>query len=272
MISIRRTTLALSIAALLAVPAVAHGDVGAKVSKSARALDAAVAAAKRGDAKAFKASARKSRRSARAAAAMARHARGAAKRAKLLRRVAAVSDRSVDKFAGILDVVPPQVQGLVVGNLELSAEMRERLADMLLALAERLPEPARTQVIEAVAAFSTDGEIGALFEALASDDVLNGVKDLITAQIESLSAHLDSILGQIEELAGTLPPGAAEALNGAISMIQGHLAHVGELINGLFDGFGGLGGGGLGGGGFLGGFGGGSFCGLLPIPLPLICD
>jgi hypothetical protein len=186
--------------------------------------------------------------------------------------VAAHSDRSVDKFAGLIDVVPVDVQALVVDNLEVSAGMREHLVEMLLGLAETLPEPARTQVIAAVTQFQTDGEIEALFEALASDEVLNAVKAMIAEQIESISAHLDDVLAQLEGLGGILPPGAGAGIEHAISMIEGHLAHIGDLIGGLLDGLGGDGGGFLGGGGLLGGLlGGGPLCDLLGGFVP-ICD
>jgi hypothetical protein len=271
MTSLRRLALTLSIAAFFAVPAVAHAGVGGQISNASDALGEAVRAAKQGNVPAFRAAARANRTATATAVRKARKARGKARRAKLMRQVAGHSDRSIDKFAGLIDVVPVEIQALVVDNLEVSAAMRERLVEMLLGLAETLPEPARTQVIEAITQFQTDGEIEALFEALASEEVLNSVKEMIAAQIEAISAQLDDVLSHLEGLTGVLPPGAGAGIEQAISMIEGHLAHIGDLIGGLLDGFGGGGGGFLGGGLFGGLLGGGPLCDLLGGFVP-ICD
>jgi hypothetical protein len=273
--SIRRTALALSITALFALPAAAQANVGGQLSSASGSLGDAIAAAKHGDVSGFKAAAKANRHAIARAGREARHAHSATKRAKLLRKVAAASDRSVDRFADLVDLVPADLQAPLVDFVGVSADMRQHFTDLLLSLAEQLPEPVRTEVINAVTQFQADGEIDALFEALASDDVLNGVKDLIQAQIEELSTHLDDLLGSLEGLTDMLPPGAADAIDHAISMIEDHLGQISDLIDQLLSGFGG-GGFGFGGGGFgfLGGFGGGSFCdllGMFPIPLP-ICD
>ena len=263
--SIRRIALVLSISALLAVPAVVEASVGDQLSKASASLDRAISAAKRGDAAAFQVAAKANRRSTAKAGRQARKAGSAAKRARLLRQVAAASDRSIDRFADLIDLVPADLQAPLIDGVAIAAEMRQHFVEMLLGLAEQLPEPARTEVINAVTRFQADGEIDALLEALASDDVIDGVKDLIQAQIESLSAHLDDLLGDFEDLTGILPPGAGDALDQAISMIESHLGEVSDLIDQLLSGFGGE---------DLGGFGGGSFCdllGIFPIPIP-VCD
>jgi hypothetical protein len=282
MASFRRITLVLSITALLAVPAAAQADVGDDLSQASNALDRAAAAAKRGDVAAFKGAATTHRKLTGKAARKARRVSSQSKRAKLMRQVAGSYDAGIDRFAALIDVVPAGVQPFVAGSLDLGVEAREQVVEMLLALAERLPEPARTAVIDAVARFSADGELEDLFAALTSGDVIAGVRTMIQEQIAAISAHLDEILAQFEELAGVLPPQAGQVLQGAIAMIQDHLAGVSEMIGSLLDGLGGgglFGGGGLlgglfGGGGLFGSFGGGAVCDLfggLPFPVSF-CD
>jgi hypothetical protein len=268
MTSIRRLILTLSIAALFATPAMANASVGDKLSRASKALDDAAGAANGGDRAGFDAASRANRRLTVKAAREARGVGDRSRRARLMRRVAAASDSAVDEYAALIALVPPSLQLPVVDGLADAAQIRDRLTDMLLQMAEGLAEPARSQVVDAIARFQSDGEIGALFEALSSGEVLDGVKALIQEQIEALGAHLDGVLSQLEELTGILPPHAGEALDGAIAMIQSHLAHVTDLIGGLLDGFGGL--------PLGGGFDNGGFCELLgglpfPIPLP-ICD
>ena len=144
----------------------------------------------------------------------------------------------------------------------------------LVRIAEKLPEPARTAVLDAIAKFETDGDIMALFEALVSEDVTDPVKQHLLDKIEMITGHVSDVLESLKGLTGMLPPQAAGVVNQAISMIQGHLGELSTMIQEIFDGFGF--GGGNGGGWFGGGFGLGSICNLLdgfPIPIPLpFCD
>jgi hypothetical protein len=160
------------------------------------------------------------------------------------------------------------MQAPVVDAVGISADARARVVEFLAQLAERLPEPARTAILNAIASFETDGDLASLFEAFASDDVIGSVKSMILDQINQISAHIGDVLGQLESLTGMLPPGASEALNMAIGTITSHIGELSTLIDELFSGFGGE-------GGFFGGLGGfglGSLCdvlGGLPIPLPI---
>jgi hypothetical protein len=273
--SIRRISLVLSIAALFAVPSVASASssssVDAKLAKASDALDAAVVAAEENfDKAAFLASAADNQRFTKNAERSAKKERKKAKRAKLLAAVADQHDQNLNEYAALIEWVPADLQFPVVDMLGISVEMREVLIDKLMQLAEKLPEPARTQILDAIAMFQSDGDLESLLEAFASEDVIGGVKALIQEQINTISEHMDAVLSQLEQLTGMLPPQAAQAVNSAIAMIQAHLTEVSGLIGELLDGLGGD-------GGFLGGFGGfggGSLCDLLggfPIPVP-ICD
>jgi hypothetical protein len=272
MTSTRRTvTLVLSILGLLALPSLASASVGGQLSKASSALDNAVTAAEdHGDAAAFKAYMKAAHDHTAKAERSARKAKGKSKKAKLMRQVAAQYDENLDEYADLIAWVPTDVQAPVVDAVAISAEARARVVEFLTRIAEYLPEPGRTAVLNAIAAFETDGDLASLFEAFASEDVIGSVKSMILEQINQISAHIGDVLGHLESLTGLLPPGAADALNMAIGMITEHIGDLSTLIDELFSGFGGE-------GGFFGGFGGfglGSLCdvlGGLPIPL-LICE
>jgi hypothetical protein len=272
MTSTRRTvTLVLSILGLLALPSLASASVGGQLSKASSALDAAVTAAEdHGDAGAFKAHMKAAHNHTAKAERGARKANGKSKKAKLMRRVAAQYDANLDESADLIEWVPTDLQAPVVDAVAISADARARVVEFLTRIAEFLPEPGRTAVLNAIAAFETDGDLEALLEAFMSEDVLGSVKSMILEQISEISTHIGSVLGSLESLTGMLPPGAAEALNMAIGLIETHLGSLSTLIDELFAGLGGE-------GGFLGGLGGlglGSLCdvlGGLPIPLP-ICN
>jgi hypothetical protein len=272
MTSTRRTiTLVLSILGLLALPTVASASVGGQLSKASTALDAAVTAAEEdGSAAAFKSHMRAAHNYTAKAERAARKANGKAKKAKLMRRVADQYDDNLDEYADLIGWVPTDLQMPVADAAAISADARARVVEFLTHIAEFLPEPGRTAVLNAITAFETDGDLEALLQAFASDDVIGSVKTVILDTIGEIGTHITDLLGSLESLTGTLPPGAADAINMAIGMIENTLGQVSGLIDGLFSGFGGE-------GGFFGGFGGfglGSLCdvlGGLPIPLP-ICD
>ena len=270
MTSTRRTiALVLSILGLLALPSLASASVGGQLSKASTALDNAVTAAEEnGDAAAFKAYAKSAQDHTAKAERSARKVRGKAKKAKLLRQVAAQYDANLDEYADLIEWVPTDMQFSVVDFVAISAEARERVVEFLTHIAEFLPEPGRTAVLNAIASFETDGDLESLIEAFASEDVIGSVKAMILEQINQISEHIGAILGDLESLTGTLPPGAADAVNQAIAMIQSQLGDLSTLIDELFSGL-------SGDGGFFSGFGDfgfGSLCDLfagMPIPLPV---
>ena len=267
MTSTRRTlTLVLSILGLLALPSLASASVGGQLSKASSALDNAVTAAEdRGDRAAFKSYVRAAHNHTAKAERSARKAKGKSKKAKLMRRVAAQYDSNLDEYADLIEWVPTDLQLPVADAVAISADARARAVEFLTHIAEFLPEPGRSAVLSAVAAFETDGDLETLLEALMSDDVIGSVKTVIVDTIGEIGTHITDVLGSLESLTGMLPPGATEAINMAIGMIESTLGQVSTLIDELLSGFGGE-------GGWLGGFGLGSLCdvlGGLPIPLPI---
>jgi hypothetical protein len=125
-------------------------------------------------------------------------------------------------------------------------------------------------VLEAIAQFEADGDIEALLAALASPDVIDAVKPLISDLIAQVTEHVTGVLDQLQELLATLPlPPEVAALIGQVIgdidvLLADVMAMVDELIGGLL-------------GGELGGVvGPGILCDLfgalaLPIQLP-VCE
>lgn len=265
--STRTFTTVLSLAIALALPAVAGAGVKDDLGKASSSLErAASAATQEGNAAKFLTAANANRKQTAKAQRKATREPKKLRRAKLLRQVAAQHNANVLEYANLIALAPPEIQELIVEAVAISAEAREQALAMLLELAETLPEPARGQVLAAIAAFDTDGDIEALLAALTSDDVIASVKVLIQEQIESLSAHLDSVIAQLEELTGMLPPQAAAAISAVLDRLEQNLDQISDLITGLLDQLGSIpSGNGLPGAGLL--------CDLLGpfVPLP-ICD
>jgi hypothetical protein len=271
----RCSGLALSLLAFALVPAAAQAGVAKKVdrhvSAAAGAFKSASASAKTGDAVAFGEYAKLSRKAAAKAERKALAVKERAKRARLLKRVAGLHDTKLIGFAGLIDDVSPNLQLPLVNLVGFEAEARAELVHILTRVADRLPEPARTQVLEALARFSDGGEIDELFEALVSENVVGGVKDLISEHLGTISEMIGGVLDELGGLTGTLPGPAAAVVDDVLAMIEANLDRVFGMIDGILGGLGG--GSGDPGGAALPGLG--SLCdllgGFLPISLP-VCD
>ncbi|MGH2954712.1 MAG: hypothetical protein ACRDK9_12000 [Solirubrobacterales bacterium] len=265
-----RLKLALLIATVaLAVPAAAHAGVGSELRKADNAVERAVAAAHAGDGGAVADAIGAAERRTQKAKRIAKRTDGRGARAKALRKVAARSDRGLGTFATLIPVVPPQVQGLMVDGAASYAAIHEQVVDLLVSLAQQLPQPAQAAVLEAIAQFEADGDIEALLAALASPDVLAEVKPLISDLIAQVTEHVTGVLDQVQELLATLPlpPEAAAAIAAAFDQVEATLGQVFAMVESLLDG--------LLGGELAGILGPGVVCDLLgglPLPIPLpIC-
>ena len=232
----------LSLVVAAALPAAAHAGVGSELRKADKAVERAVAAAHAGDGGAVANAIGTAERRTRKAKRLAKRTDGRGARARALRKVAAQSDRGLGRFATLIPVVPQQVQGLMVEGAADYAAIHQQVIDLLLGLAERLPEPAQSAVLEAIAQFEADGDIEALLAALASPDVIEGVKPLISDLIAQVTAHVTGVLDQLQELLATLPlPPEVAALIGQVlgdidALLGDVMAMVDELIGDLLGG------------------------------------
>ena len=166
---------------------------------------------------------------------MARRVDGRRARARAITAVGRTVDLGLDRFAEILDEVPPQAQAAVADAIGHSVEARNRMVSILTRLAERLPEPARRAVVRAITAFQADGDVESLIAALTSDDVLNAIKVIVTGHLESVAAHIDEALDRLGDLATGLPPRAQAAVDAAVATIREQLDGASELIAGILE-------------------------------------
>lgn len=100
-------------------------------------------------------------------------------------------------------------------------------------LAVGLPEPLRSELLDAVAGFESDGDIQALLDALASGDLTGSVQELVTQQLDDLSTELNDLLDQFQTFAGQLPPDEAAQLEQAIALLRAELASAGSSLEDL---------------------------------------
>lgn len=260
-------------AVALAAPATAAAapgvaDVRDRAGHARAALDYSLWAAEMGNVNHAAQAQNQFERIAKRAKRMSHRVEGRKPKARAMRIVARTNDVALDRYADVLDEVPAHVQGVIAGVIGDSADARQRALNVLTNLAERLPEPARSAVLDAVARFATNGEVDALVAALSSDVVANGVKATILDQLERISGHLDSVLDRLDQISAQLPPRAQEAIAGAIGTVRGHLEGLPDMIGGILAG--------LPIGGLDGGFADG-LCGLLgnlpiPVAIPVACD
>ena len=157
--------------------------------------------------------------------------------AKSLVAVAGQYDRIVGDFASLLDQVSPDVQQLIAQGLTLGADAQARIVEMLTKLTDRLPEPVAATVLAAIERFETDGDLQTLVEALASDEVVDGVKGVLTEQLDEMFAHVDELIDRLE----AIDPELAAMVGGVMDSVKVMMNQVNDMLAGLFDGL--LGGG-----------------------------
>jgi hypothetical protein len=205
---------------------------------------------------------------------------GVVVRTRALIGVAALYDRMFDLYAEIVDQVPALGQDEILGAIHFSSLNRDQIVAVLTRVAEKLPEPVRTKVLEVVAAFQQDGDLESLVDALSSDDVVAAVKAKIAGELDAITSRIDGLLTELEGLVGVLPGPASGIVSQVIGTIRTQLTGVFGMLNGrlgsILDGLpggsnGGLNGmlcGSLGGvfNGIFGILGGGVLGGSVPLP------
>lgn len=281
--TLRLTLIGAITAAALALPATAVAGPGvADLAKRLDRADAAAAysawAAQAGNEAHATRAFRRFERVATRAEVMARAIDGRRARARAMRALGTSADDALDRFADVLDQLPAHTQPVVADAIGSSAELREHVIRALARLAEHLPEPARTAVLDAITAFLSDGDVEALVDALTSDDVITPIKQIVLGHLEMITGHLEGVFERLDGLSATLPAPAREPFAIAIAAVQEQLQGISEMIGGILGSLpiGDLGGGDLPGIALPGGITGG-LCDLigglpLPIALPVICE
>lgn len=230
---------ALAAALLLAAPAQASPspkDARAAADRAELAVERSLSAATTGSsesaigslAKAQRLQARAVRISRRAAA-----VREPAPGARLLRATTAGVDDGFDSFAELLPDVPAELQPHVLAALERFEGMRAELIAELTGLVEALPPGVRDQVLSAIAAFTTDGDIESLIAALSDPAIGAAIQEQLGAFIAELTATLGEQIAGLEGLAELFPPGALEELEAAMAQLQVQLEEAFAVLTGI---------------------------------------
>jgi hypothetical protein len=226
---------------LIAAPAQAAPtakDARAAGAKAMHALAGSLAAARSGRTDDAIAGISRARHLQARAARIARRAgagRSPATRAKLLRGAATGVDDAFDSYAELLPEVPPELQPYVAAALEQFGALRTELVTQLTSFVETLPPDVREQVLAAIAAFSSDGDLEALIAALSDPNVSAAVQAQIQELVTSLTASLSEQVTSFEGLEALLPPGALAQLQVAMTQIQSQLesalAQLAEILS-----------------------------------------
>jgi len=271
---VKRTLVSLALAGTLfiAAPAVAKPSLDGVKSANAEtreslraALDAAV------DGKARRASLRfaEAETAVNLAASQARRlsALSDLRGARGLTMVAGGADIAFADLSALIATLPPQVQARVAAALEEFAAIRGSLVAQLTELAGRLPEPARTQVLAAIAGLHDVGDLDALLEAIGDPAISAAVRGDLTGILAMVTEQLDSVFAQLDGLLAMLPPEAAAIVGQMLDQLQDTLSSVFAKLEGVLA-------------GLPGGFGDlpipagvlPDLCGIiggLPIPIPI---
>jgi hypothetical protein len=180
---------AVAVALVLAAPAAAAPsakDARAAGAKANRAVVASLQSARAGRTDEAIADVARARTLQARAARVARRAgagRSPATRAKLLRGAATGVDDAFDSYAELLPEVPPELQPYLAAALEQFGALRTELVTQLTSFVETLPPDVREQVLAAIAAFSSDGDLEALIAALSDPNVSDAVSEVTSSWI-----------------------------------------------------------------------------------------
>lgn len=221
---------ALAVTSLLVAAAPAQAQPSAKDARKAaqraqRAVNASVDAVRGGDPAATERIAIARRLQAKAAR-LARRAgagRGPAARARLLGAAAGSVDDAFDSYAELIAQAPPELQPYLLEALSRLEALRSELIAELTAFIDTLPADVREQVLAAIAAFQSDGDLQALIAALGSEQIVTAVQAGLEQLIAELTATIGAQLGELGGLEELLPPGALEQLEAAMAAIEAHL-------------------------------------------------
>jgi hypothetical protein len=203
-------------------------DAHAAGAKAKRALGASLAAARAGqpDASAKVARAAQLQRKAARVARRAGAHRSVTGRARLLRGAAGGVDDAFDSYAELLPEVPPELQEQLAAVLAQLGELRTQLVTELTGFVEDLPPDVREQVLAAIAAFQSDGDLQALIAALTDPAVSAAVQAQLEELVTQLTGSLQEQLGNFTGLEQLLPPGALEQLESISAQLQSQLEEV----------------------------------------------
>jgi hypothetical protein len=232
--------LALGALMLIAAPAAqakpSPKDARAAAGKARAALDASVEAARSGDVAGAIERVNAAGRLQAKAARLARRAgkgRKLATKASLLSGAAAGVDDAFDDYSGLIALVPPELQPVLLAQLEKLEAMRAELVAELTGFMDALPADVQAKILAAIAAFQTDGDLDALIAALTDDDVVASVQVGLQDLIAKLTTTLNDQLADLGGLEQLLPPGSLDQLDAIMAMLQQQLEDILGQLTGI---------------------------------------
>jgi hypothetical protein len=195
----------------VAAPAVAAPsakDAKGAIAKADHAISVSFAAARSGGPRAADRLADAARLQARAGR-VARRA-GSDRRsevaARLLRGAAATADTGFDGYADLLAEVPPELQPALIEALERFGEMRTDLVEGITDLVELLPADAQQHALDAITAFTADGDVEALIAALSDPAFVDSLQAELEALITDLTGLTHDEIFDLDDINALLPP------------------------------------------------------------------
>ena len=221
----------LSLAALLALAAPAQAkpsarDARAATAEARAAVAASLDAARSGDVVGAAERIAVARKLQARAARLARRAgtdRKPAKRAMLLKSAASGVDDAFDSYAALIAQAPPELQPYLLEALTQLEDLRAELLARLTAFVDTLPADVREQILAAITAFQSDGDLQALVGALSGGELVTAVQAGLQQLVTDLTAAIGGQLGELGQLAELLPPDALAQLQTAMTQIQEQL-------------------------------------------------
>jgi hypothetical protein len=208
----------------VAAPAVAAPsakDAKAAVARAHRAIDLSFSAARSDGPHAADRVAEAARLQARAGR-VARRA-GSDRRpevaARLLRGAAATADTGFDGYADLLAQVPPELQPALIEALERFGQKRTDLVEGITDLVELLPADAQQHALDAITAFTADGDVEALIAALTDPAFVDSLQAQLEALITDLTGLSHEEIFDLDDITGLLPPDLCVQINALLEQL-----------------------------------------------------
>ena len=230
---VRPIVLALVAGAALVVPASAAADVRSELSQASAALNTAIDAADNGDAAGLAAGMSANSHHTEQARLAARALRSPKQRVRALAQVAWQYEDNLSEYLDEISWVDEDSQKALFTAFADNLAARDRTVDWMVNVLRKLPGPAQSRTLNAIADLESDGDLEWMVETTLDIDILDQIKGLVSAQLHGSIAHMRAVIDRLATPSNRLPPQARGSVKRAVDEISAELNGLPEAVDGL---------------------------------------
>ena len=231
----RLALLALAGLGALSLPATAGADVRSELGQASAALDAAIDAADAGDSAGMASQIAANAAHTDQARRLVRGIDSWKQRARWLGRVGQQYEENLTEYLFEITFVDPASQMALANAFAANLQSRERAVASLTRMLPRLPEPAQSRALDAVAGLEAAGDIEAMVETVLDEDVVAQVKELIRVQVAAAVAHMQATIDRLDGLLDRLPPEVRAYIHDTLEQISAEISAIPDMVDELID-------------------------------------